>query len=70
MVAIKVCVKWSFISLFLGGQKNNIFSLNPSSASLPVGNSPPSVNRKKIDGTHEDLSCPPLLPDYQVYERS
>ena len=38
-------------------------------ASLPASSSPPSVKRKKIDGTQESVTCPPLLPDYQAFMR-
>ena len=28
-----------------------------------------TVKRRKIDGTQDDISCPPLLTDYQAYMR-
>ena len=28
-----------------------------------------TVKRRKIDGTHDDIPCPPILPDYQAYMR-
>lgn len=37
-------------------------------AEPPVG-SAPSVKRRKMDGTQEDVPCPPLLPDYQAHMR-
>ena len=36
-------------------------------AESPAGVKPPTVKRRKIDGSQEDISCPPLLPDYQSY---
>ena len=33
------------------------------------GVEPPTVKRRKIDGSQESASCPPLLPDYQMYMR-
>ena len=38
-------------------------------AESPDGTDPPTVKRRKIDGTQEDVSCPTLLPDYQAYMR-
>ena len=37
-------------------------------AEPPVG-SETTVKRRKVDGTQEDVPCPPLLPDYQAYMR-
>ena len=30
---------------------------------------PTTVKRRKLDGTQEDVECPPLLPDYQAFMR-
>ena len=28
-----------------------------------------AVKRRKLDGTQNDIPCPPVLPDYQAYMR-
>ena len=30
---------------------------------------PTTVKRRNLDGTQDDITCPPLLPDYQLYMR-
>ena len=42
-------------------------ALHPSKC--PVGMEPSTVKRHKLDGTQEEVSCPPLLPDYQKFMR-
>ena len=44
-----------------------VSNLHPSK--YPVGMEPSTVKRRKLDGTQEDVSCPPLLPDYQKFMR-
>ena len=45
---------------------NFLSTIHP--AEYPAG-AEPTVKRRRIDGSQEDVSCPPLLPDYQSYMR-
>lgn len=38
-------------------------------AECPTNVEPPTVKQRKLDGTQEEVSYPPLLPDYQNFMR-
>ena len=40
--------------------------MHPAEAPLATT---PTVKRRKVDGTQEDVACPFLFPDYQKYMR-
>lgn len=49
--------------------KRSIYFLSAMHPAEPPLGTTPSVKRRKVDGTQEDIACPPLLPDYQKYMR-
>ena len=39
------------------------------SAEAPSSAQQPFVKRRRLDGTQQDIACPPVLPDYQEFMR-